>query len=153
MATQIEIVNNHNDIAIRESLIETLTAKVLVDEDLAAREVYIVFVDDAYLRQLHRNYLDDDTVTDVMTFNLSDDEAVEGEIYISLDRAKAHAAEFSVAPGQEVARLVIHGLLHLNGYDDKTAAEQKKMRQQEEHYLNKYEDLTGDILNPEEEEI
>lgn len=134
----IQISNNHQSLRVRQSQIEKLVNQVLNAEKMSAREVHIIFVDDQYLRQLHKEYLDDDTPTDVMSFNLSDDDRVDGEIYISLDSAKRHSAEFDVSFDSEISRLIIHGLLHLKGYDDSTASERKEMRIREDYHLNKY---------------
>ncbi len=140
MPSRVEIVNNYPGFDIQEQPVENIVLKFLSDEALSAREITVVFVEDNFLRTLHHDYLGDDTFTDVMTFNLSEDETVEGEIYISLDRAKIHAAEFGVTLPEEIARLVIHGLLHLKGYDDRTNDEQNMMRKKEELYLKRYVD-------------
>lgn len=95
----------------------------------------IVFVDDEYLKSLHRQFLNDDTYTDVMTFNLSETGAIDGEIYISADRAKENAQKYQVSFADEIARLVIHGLLHLKGHDDRTDAGRRQMHQLENKYL------------------
>lgn len=134
----IQISNNHQSLKVSESEIEKLVKQVLRAEKISAREVHVIFVDDQYLRRLHKEYLDDDTPTDVMSFNLSDDDRVEGEIYISLDSAKNQATEFGVSFDAEIARMIIHGLLHLKGYDDATAHERKTMRTKEDYYLDKY---------------
>ncbi len=126
-----------------ESAIDTLEYQPLVEsflqeQQLAASEISIIIVSDEYLRNLHKQYLNDDTETDVMTFNLGEGEQVEGEIYISYDRAKEQAREFDVDVKTEVARLVIHGLLHLKGYNDSTIEERREMRQLEDEFLPRY---------------
>jgi len=138
MATKINIINNYPHFQIQSSAATVLVTHVLRDEELAASEISIILIDDEYLRTLHRDFLNDDTFTDVMTFNLGGDNIVEGEIYISVDRAKHFAAKLSVSPEEEIARLIIHGLLHLKGYDDQTAEEREKMREMETFYLRKY---------------
>ncbi len=110
----------------------------MADElNLKADSVNVVFVDDSTLRAMHRQYLDDDTFTDVMTFDLGE-ENIEGEIYISTDRALAQADEFGVTPEEEVVRLIIHGLLHLKGYDDTTEKLRSEMKQMEDRLVEKY---------------
>ncbi len=112
-----------------------MVEQVIHEIKLPASEISVILVDDEYLRRLHREYLNDDRYTDVMTFNLSDGGEVEGEIYISVDRAQVQAKQYQVSVSEEVARLVIHGLLHLKGYDDATLAERQQMHQQENHLL------------------
>lgn len=147
MATKINIINNYPHFQIQSSAATALVTHVLRDEKLAASEISVILIDDEYLRKLHRDFLNDDTFTDVMTFNLGGEDDIEGEIYISVDRAKRYAMEFNVLPEEEIARLIIHGLLHLNGFDDQTVEEREKMREMEAFYLRKYaqniRELTG----------
>jgi len=102
---------------------------------LQAKSVDVILVDDKTLRELHKIYLDEDTFTDVMTFNLGEDTEIEGEIYISIDRATEQAGEFGIAIEEELARLMIHGCLHLAGYDDQTETDQQKMKRIEDKYV------------------
>jgi len=138
MATKINIINNYSPFQIQGKAATTFVKHVLRDEELAASEITIILIDDEYLRTLHRDFLNDDTFTDVMTFNLGGEDGIEGEIYVSVDRAKHFAAEFNVSTAEEIARLIIHGLLHLNGFDDQSAEEREKMREMEAFYLRKY---------------
>lgn len=134
----IEIFNYLPELEVQEDSAAALARRVIADEQLEVASLNIVFVDDAFLKDLHRRFLDDDSETDVMTFNLNKTGPIEGEIYISLDRARAHARQFGVTAEMEVARLIIHGLLHLKGYDDRTAEEQKRMRAKEDACLARY---------------
>jgi len=147
MVIKINISNNYPHFQIQNSAATALVKHVLRDEGLAAPEISVILIDDEYLRKLHRDFLNDDTFTDVMTFNLGGEDDIEGEIYISVDRAKRYAMEFNVLPEEEIARLIIHGLLHLNGFDDQTVEEREKMREMEAFYLRKYaqniRELTG----------
>ena len=72
--------------------------------------------------------LSDDTYTDVITFNLGESGTVEAELYISTDRARAHAADYKVSLPEELCRLVIHGMLHLAGLDDREPEDRRKMK-------------------------
>lgn len=139
---QIKVINNHSNIKIQTKEVNKLAYVILKDEGIeTTNEISIIFVDDDYLRKLHNDYLNDDSYTDVMSFNLSEDEQVEGEIYISLDRALHYANEFGVTFGSEIARLIIHGILHLKGYDDATEDQKKEMHEMEDDYLDKYSRL------------
>lgn len=145
MPTQIEILSNHPDVQIKKKPARELVSCLLKDEHLPAREINVILVDDDYLKQLHREFLHNDTYTDVITFDLSEPHTkeVKGEIYISVDRAKIHAGEFQVTFLEEIGRLIIHGMLHLKGYDDQTENEREKMREKEDFYLQRYRELVS----------
>ena len=102
-----------------------------------------VLVDDEALLEINMKHLQNDTYTDIITFDLRDGLSgpVEGEIYISIDRVKENAEVAGVDFENEFIRVVSHGLLHLLGYKDKTAAQAKEMRQEEEACLSLWADL------------
>lgn len=96
-----------------------------------------ILTNDNILVQLNTEYLRHFTLTDIITFDLTEKEGLlTGDIYISLDRAKENAREFKVSLDNELHRLMIHGVLHLMGYKDKTADEKARMRAKEEFYLS-----------------
>jgi probable rRNA maturation factor len=96
-----------------------------------------ILTNDKILVQLNTEYLRHFTLTDIITFDLAEKEGeITGDVYISLDRAKENAKEFKVALNNELNRLMIHGILHLMGYKDKSAAEKEQMRGKEEFYLS-----------------
>lgn len=138
MAPEIEIFNNHPRLQVEVDPAIELVKSLLAAENLPAAYIHIIFVDDNFLQNLHQEFLSDDSPTDVITFELGSENLTEGEIYISLDRAADHAREFQVETTAEIARLIIHGILHLNGYDDHTAEEQQQMRKKEAFYLEQY---------------
>jgi rRNA maturation RNase YbeY len=140
MSVQIEIHNHYPEFKITLKTVENLVQQLLENEKLPAQELNVILVDDDYLKNLHRNFFNDDTYTDVITFDLSEpaEENIEGEIYISVDRAKFHAGKFHVSLQEEIARLIIHGILHLKGYNDQTAEQRQAMRHQEDYYVKKY---------------
>ncbi|WP_315819080.1 rRNA maturation RNase YbeY [Paraflavitalea speifideaquila] len=89
--------------------------------------------------EINRQYLQHDYFTDIITFNLSSHPApVIGEIYISIDRVRDNAQQFSTTFRDELHRVIFHGALHLCGYKDKTAKEEKLMRAKEDEYLTRY---------------
>ena len=94
---------------------------------------------DEYLLTINKQFLDHDTFTDIITFDLSETDAeLVGEIYISVDRVKENAAKFGVSYLNELHRVIFHGALHLCGYTDKTAADKQEMRRQEDICLAAY---------------
>jgi rRNA maturation RNase YbeY len=96
-----------------------------------------VFCTDGVLSRMNAQYLNHNTLTDIITFNMSElSLTIEGEIYISIDRVKENAIKFKVPFGQELQRVMIHGVLHLIGYGDKTAGQKIIMRKKEDAYLS-----------------
>lgn len=97
----------------------------------------VIFTGDEQIISLNRDFFNKDRPTDVIAFNLQDEaDDVWGEIYISLERAAEQAAEWKVSRQEETARLLIHGLLHLYGYDDLQPETRGAMTAKEDHYLN-----------------
>lgn len=95
----------------------------------------IIFCSDDYLLDLNRTHLQHDYYTDIITFDDSTPEGLQGELYISLDRVRENASQFSPSFLEELHRVMVHGLLHLCGYQDKTALQEKAMRQAENAML------------------
>jgi rRNA maturation RNase YbeY len=104
-------------------------------EGKALKDISVVFTDDDYLLEVNKQYLNHDYYTDVITFDYSAFPEVSGDIMISLDRVKENADTLSVSFQEELNRVVYHGLLHLCGYKDKSAHDEKLMRKKENYYL------------------
>lgn len=95
-----------------------------------------VFCSDKYLLDINKRFLQHDYYTDIITFPLSESqEAIEGEIYVSIDRVKDNAKTLGVAFSEELHRVLFHGVLHLLGFKDKTKAQQLEMRRMEDKWL------------------
>lgn len=102
--------------------------------------INFIFCSDAYLHQINLEYLNHDTLTDIITFDNSEEpKTVEGDIFISLERIKENAEVFDVPFEQELKRVLVHGMLHLIGYNDKTEEEQKTMREKEDFYIGQFQ--------------
>ncbi|MBL7738161.1 MAG: rRNA maturation RNase YbeY [Chitinophagaceae bacterium] len=97
-----------------------------------------IFCSDKYLLEINRKYLKHDNYTDIITFDLSEDNFIIAEIYISIDRVKANAYEMGTGVQKELHRVIFHGALHLCEYNDKSNRQKLKMRSKEEEYLGKY---------------
>ena len=95
-----------------------------------------IFCKDEYLKKINLQYLEQDYYTDVITFNYSTKEEVAGDVFISIDRVKENADSFKVSFNEELFRVIIHGVLHLCGFNDKTEKEIKEIRKQEDHFLS-----------------
>ena len=100
--------------------------------------VNYIFCTDKALLKLNHQFLNHDFYTDIITFDLSEADFLQAEVYISIDRAKENARILGVSFRSELHRLIFHGALHLCGYRDKTKKEKSEMRQKEELYLTKY---------------
>ena len=107
---------------------------VFSQEDCSFVTVNFIFCSDTYLHELNMKYLQHDTLTDVITFAYSK-KPIEGDIFISIDRVEENAESYEVEPITELYRVMVHGILHLIGYDDKTEADLQVMRQMENKYL------------------
>lgn len=113
-------------------------AKIAAKERFSILELNYIFCSDEYLHKINLEYLDHDTYTDIITFDNSEDKknkAIEGDIFISIDRVKENARRFSVNPDDELHRVMAHGLLHLMGYKDKSTKDSAKMREKEEEAI------------------
>ena len=119
--------------SLRQWITDTIQA-----EGYKLRELSYIFCSDNYLLQINRQYLNHDTYTDIVTFDNSDTEkVVVGDIFISIDRIRENALKFSVPETDELHRVIIHGVLHLLGYKDKTTVDKAKMTEKEDFYLGK----------------
>jgi rRNA maturation RNase YbeY len=100
-----------------------------------------VFCSDEYLLEMNNRFLTHDFYTDIITFDMAPPGSgvIEGEIFISIDRVKDNAQQFKNPWQSELYRVIFHGILHLCGYNDKTAIQQKLMRSKEDHYLHRYQ--------------
>ncbi len=112
-------------------------SSVLEDHHYELGELTYVFCTDEYLLEMNREHLNHDYFTDIITFNYNVGFSLSGDVFISYDRIKDHAAEYCVSIYDELCRVIIHGVLHLVGYNDKSNAEQEKMTEMENKYLNK----------------
>ncbi len=104
-------------------------------------ELNYIFVSDDTLLQINLDFLHHNTYTDIITFNNSESKEIEGDIFISLDRVADNAGKFKVTQEQELVRVMSHGLLHLVGFNDKTASEKKKIRAAEEQSIKLFKVL------------
>jgi rRNA maturation RNase YbeY len=123
---------------------QALLTQVLKTEGVKNADVTLIFGDDDLLNRLKRQFFGLDHLTDVLAFRLNDadEPKLEGEIYISLPRAQENAHQYQEPYAKELARLMIHGGLHLLDYEDGSAKEQAIMRAKENQYLDQFPWLT-----------
>lgn len=103
----------------------------------AVGDVNIIIVGDRKMATLHREYSGVKGTTDVLTFDLTEETSLEGDIYICLDQARRQATAYQVTLREEIARLAVHGLLHLAGYDDHSERGRAEMRRLEDECLRR----------------
>jgi len=112
---------------------------LFVREGQGLRNLQYVFCSDEYLLQINQQFLNHDTLTDIVTFELGENpDVTEGEIYISVERVKENALKFKVTEEHELHRVIFHGALHLCGFKDKTKEQSALMREKENEYLELY---------------
>ncbi len=124
--------------------LQNIFGKMCQEENSSLREINIIVGNDNYLLEINREFLQHDYYTDIITFDYSRDETGVplAELYLSLDRIKENSSTRRVALLREFHRVIIHGLLHLCGYDDKTEEQKRTMSIKEDFYLNL---LSGDV--------
>lgn len=110
---------------------------VIVKEGLTLGEINYIFCTDSSLLEINEEFLDHHDYTDVITFSLSEiTNIIRGEIYISVDRVKENSEINRVSFNRELSRVLVHGVLHLVGFNDHTIQEKKIMRYKEDYYLD-----------------
>ena len=127
------------DIAFRfqgKSKISNWIKKVVKREGGNFVSLNVVFCSDGYLLNINRDYLKHDYLTDIITFDYSEAKKISGEIYISIDRVRDNANGLKLPFEIELRRVIIHGVLHLLGYKDKTASQKKAIRKKEDECLS-----------------
>ena len=119
--------------------IKALVKSIFSENNIKDAEISYVFCDDVRLKNLKKKFFQQNHLTDVIAFRLNnyEEQKVEGEIYISLPRAKENSQIYKEPYEKEVARLITHGCLHLIGYLDKTKSQKSKMNERENYFINK----------------
>lgn len=120
-----------------ESLLKDWIITVASEQNFEVGEINYIFCDDAYLHKLNVEFLNHDTLTDIISFDNSLGKLLNGDIFISVERVKDNAADYKVSFPDELHRVMIHGVLHYMGYKDKSSDEKKMMRNQENSALEK----------------
>lgn len=120
-----------------ENRIRKWIEQVIKEEGREAGLLSFVISNDEFLVKLNREYLQHDFFTDVITFDYSEDlNGVSGDVYISLERVEENASELGIRVSDEMKRVMVHGVLHLLGYDDTDEAMKQTMREKENYYLS-----------------
>jgi probable rRNA maturation factor len=118
--------------------IKELINKVIAEEGKISGDLNFILTNDNSLREMNRKYLKHNYFTDVISFGWGEGRVVEGEVYISVDTVKRNAQNYKVSYKSEILRVIIHGTLHLLGYNDKSMIEKIEMRRLEDMWLERY---------------
>ncbi|WP_394758896.1 rRNA maturation RNase YbeY [Flavobacterium sp.] len=128
--------NYELDFEIPEETIYTdWISGVILSENKSEGEINYIFCDDDYLVEINQQYLDHDTLTDIISFDYSLGNEIHGDIYISIERVRENAEEFKVSFEEELKRVMIHGVLHYCGYKDKSESDELLMRSKEDEKI------------------
>lgn len=120
-----------------EDKLSSWISNTISDEGFKEGDVNYIFCDDAYLLNLNIEFLDHDTLTDIISFDYTMGKLISGDVYISIDRVRENAKDFNVSFENELSRVMIHGILHYCGYKDKTDSDTSEMRSKENYYISK----------------
>lgn len=109
--------------------------RIIESEDKELGEISYIFCDDEYLHKINVEYLDHDTLTDIISFDYTEGDIISGDIFISIERVQDNANDFNVPFETELKRVLAHGVLHYCGYKDKSEADEQLMRAKEEEKM------------------
>lgn len=121
-----------------EMLYSDWLSKVISSEMKSEGDINYIFCDDNYLVEINQQYLDHDTLTDIISFDYSIGNELHGDIFISVERVRENAVDFNVDFNEELKRVLAHGVLHYCGYKDKSEDDEKLMRQKEEEKMKMF---------------
>lgn len=138
MDQPIEFISEDVDFSLpNPDKVSDWIARVIAQHEQELVNLTYVFCSDDYLHAINVEYLDHDTLTDIITFNNADEEGIiEGDIFISIDRVRDNATTHGTSFEDELHRVIIHGVLHLLGFKDKSPEEEEQMRKQEDSCLS-----------------
>ncbi len=121
-----------------EELYTEWIESIIESEGKILGEINYIFCDDEYLHQINVQYLDHDTLTDIISFDYTEGEIISGDIFLSIERVQDNANDFKVPFDAELKRVMAHGVLHYCGYKDKSEADEQLMRSKEEEKMQMF---------------
>jgi probable rRNA maturation factor len=111
---------------------------VILSENKKEGEINYIFCSDDYLLEINQQYLDHDTLTDIISFDYSVGNELNGDVFVSVERVKENASDYNVTFQEEIQRVLVHGILHYCGYKDKTESDELIMRSKEEEKMKMF---------------
>jgi rRNA maturation RNase YbeY len=131
--------NYENEFELQnEDQIATWISAVILSENKKEGDINYIFCDDEYLLNLNEQYLDHDTLTDIISFDYSVGNELHGDIFISVERVRENAQDFNVTFEEELKRVLVHGVLHYCGYKDKSEEDEQLMRSKEDEKIKMF---------------
>jgi len=132
------LYNDSNKKILFKKKIRSLLNHIASEENRNFSYVNIIFCNNELIKEKNKKFLGHDYETDIITFHDVDEEGLlEGELLVSVETVKSNSVKFKTTYDEEIYRVVIHGILHLCGYNDKTTSEKIKIRKKENHYIKK----------------
>ncbi|MGB4930120.1 MAG: rRNA maturation RNase YbeY [Chitinophagales bacterium] len=132
----IQFANKNTAYKLKEKeRIATWIERVILMHHKFPGDIEYIFCDDDFLAEMNQQYLEHDTFTDIITFNYNTGHYISGDIFISIDRIKENAATYKTTTEEELHRVMIHGILHLCGLNDKSPKDKKQMQEKENEAL------------------
>ena len=132
---------------LEETIYTNWISSVIISENKSEGEINYIFCDDDYLVEINQQYLNHDTLTDIISFDYSLGNEIHGDIYISIERVRENAEEFKVSFEEELKRVMIHGVLHYCGYKDKSESDETLMRSKEDEKIKLFHVKQSKITN------
>lgn len=121
-----------------EEAVATWLSAVIVSENKTEGEINYIFCDDEYLHKINVEYLDHDTLTDVISFDYTMGNEISGDVFVSIERVLDNSKDFNTSFDEELKRVLVHGVLHYCGYKDKSEADEALMRSKEDEKLTMF---------------
>ena len=121
-----------------ETQYEDLISRIIESEGFDEGEINYIFCDDEYLHKINVEYLDHDTLTDIISFDYTVGNLIQGDIFVSIERVQDNAKDFYVSFEEELKRVLSHGVLHYCGYKDKSPKDEALMRSKEEEKMQMF---------------
>lgn len=148
---RVNVINRQRDLSLDSRVVKKLVKRVIEDEGESCDEVSVYFVKTAEISKLHADYFDDPSPTDCISFPLDDTQDSEGyrhlgEVFVCPAVALSYATKKSLDPTQETLLYIIHGLLHLLGYDDQDPKAKRRMRRAEKRHVLQHQCRAGKAL-------
>ena len=121
-----------------EAQYEDWISRIIESEGFDEGEINYIFCDDDYLHKINVEYLDHDTLTDIISFDYTVGNLIQGDIFVSVERVQDNAKDFNVSFEDELKRVMVHGVLHYCGYKDKSESDERLMREKEEEKMKMF---------------
>ena len=135
----IKIFYDNVNFRLQESIkIRKLLEKVIKSENKSTDDLVFIFTNDEKIREINKEFIKHNWFTDVIAFDYCENKNIRGEIYISVDTVKLNARNYKVSLKSEILRVMIHGILHLCGYEDETKRKKLIMKDKEDLWIKKY---------------